>query len=96
APEGFVAVMQVARQIGKGTVSQIVLSDGLAAISVFIEPYDGARHQHPPAGLVQRGAINIYGTRIADYWMTVLGEVPAATLESLAQATEYVPVSSSK
>ncbi|ANY15484.1 MucB/RseB C-terminal domain-containing protein [Bordetella pseudohinzii] len=96
APEGFVAVMQVARQIGKGTVSQVVLSDGLAAISVFIEPYDGSRHQHPPAGLVQRGAINIYGTRIADYWMTVLGEVPAATLESLAQATEYVPVSSSK
>lgn len=93
APEGFVAVMQVARQMGKGTVSQVVLSDGLAAISVFIEPFDGARHQHPPAGLIQRGAINIYGTRIADYWMTVLGEVPAATLEALAQSSEYVPPS---
>ncbi|AZY48622.1 MucB/RseB C-terminal domain-containing protein [Bordetella avium] len=93
APEGFSPVMQVARQMGKGTVSQVVLSDGLAAISVFIEPYDGTRHHHPPAGLVQRGSINIYGTRIADYWMTVLGEVPAATLETLAQNTEYVPAS---
>lgn len=95
APSGFLPVKEVSRKMNKGTVSQLVLSDGLAAISVFIEPYDGARHQHPPAGLGQRGAINIYGSRIADYWMTVLGEVPAATLESLAEATEYVPESAS-
>ncbi|MDQ8031818.1 MucB/RseB C-terminal domain-containing protein [Bordetella genomosp. 1] len=96
APEGFRAVMQVARHIGKGTVSQVVLSDGLAAISVFIEPYDPERHQHPPAGLIQRGAINIYGTRIADFWLTALGEVPVSTLEQLAQGTEFVPTSAAK
>ncbi|MFJ1301291.1 MucB/RseB C-terminal domain-containing protein [Pseudomonadota bacterium AL_CKDN230030165-1A_HGKHYDSX7] len=96
APQGFLAVMQVARHIGKGTVSQVVLSDGLAAISVFIEPYDPGRHQHPPAGLIQRGAINIYGTRIADFWLTALGEVPVTTLEQLAQGTEYVPTPAAK
>lgn len=91
APDGFTPVMQVARAMGQAKVSQLVLSDGLAAISVFIEPYDSQRHNHPPAGLARRGAINIYGTRVADFWLTALGEVPIATLERLAGGIEYVP-----
>jgi len=91
APAGFVTMMQLARPMGPATVSQLVLSDGLAAISVFIEPYDARRHNHPPEGLARRGAVNIYGTRIADFWLTALGEVPAATLEQLADSIEYVP-----
>lgn len=94
APGGFVAVMQVERSMGRSNVSQLVLSDGLAAISVFIEPYDKHRDQPMSDGAVRRGAINIYSTRIADFWLTALGEVPAATLEQLANATEYVPTSS--
>ncbi|AEE67675.1 sigma factor regulatory protein [Bordetella pertussis] len=96
APKGFSAVLQVARSMGPATVNQLVLSDGLAAISVFIEPYDSRRHAHPPEGLARRGAINIYGTRIADFWLTALGEVPAGTLEQLAETTEYVPVDAAK
>ncbi|MOA55398.1 MucB/RseB family protein [compost metagenome] len=89
--------MQVSRSMGRGAaVSQMVLSDGLAAISVFIEPYDSERGHHPPPGAAQRGAITVYGTRIADYWLTAVGEVPVATLEQLAQATEYVPAAGSK
>lgn len=94
APDGFAPVLQVERRMGQTApagVSQLVLSDGLAAISVFIEPYNGAKHGHSPAGLVRRGAINIYGKRVADFWLTVLGEVPVATLEQLAGAVEYVP-----
>ena len=94
APEGFVAVMQVKRSLGHSNVNQMVLSDGLAAISVFIEPYDAERGHPMSAGAARRGAINIYGTRIADFWLTALGEVPAVTLEQLANSTEYVPVSS--
>jgi len=93
APRGFVAMMQVKRSMGRSTVNQLVLSDGLAAISVFIEPYDSERGHPMSAGAARRGAINIYGTRIADFWLTALGEVPAATLEQLATSTEYVPVS---
>lgn len=48
APKGFKVIMQVARSMGRGaTVNQMVLSDGLAAISVFIEPYDSQRGHHP-------------------------------------------------
>lgn len=96
APGGFVAVMQVARSMGRNKVNQLVLSDGLAAISVFIEPYDKQHEQPMAEGAVRRGAINIYSTRIADFWLTALGEVPAATLEQLATSTEYVPVSKSQ
>src|SRR5690606_7739964 len=91
APAGFVSVMQVSRSMGRSNVSQLVLSDGLAAISVFIEPYDDQREHPMSDGAVRRGAINIYGTRIADFWLTALGEVPAETLEQLATSTEYVP-----
>ncbi|MGN6658698.1 MAG: MucB/RseB C-terminal domain-containing protein, partial [Achromobacter mucicolens] len=92
APDGFKTIMQVSRAMKRGSpVSQMVLSDGLAAISVFIEPYDSQRNHQPLHGASQRGAINVYGARIADFWLTAVGEVPAATLEQLAQATEYVP-----
>jgi sigma-E factor negative regulatory protein RseB len=95
APDGFKATMQVARQMGASTgdakhaVSQMVLSDGLAAISVFIEPYDANKHRRLPSGPIRRGAINIYGKRVADYWLTALGEVPIVTLERLVNAVQY-------
>lgn len=92
APKGFTAIMQVARSMGRGSpVSQMVLSDGLAAISVFIEPYENQRERHPPHGAAQRGSLSVYSARIADFWLTAVGEVPVATLEQLAEATEYVP-----
>lgn len=91
-PKGFAVVMQVARSMGRGgPVSQMVLSDGLAAISVFIEPYDSRRGDRLPDGAAQRGAITVFSTRIADFWLTAVGEVPVATLEQLAEGTEYVP-----
>ncbi len=91
-PAEFLPVSQVARTMAHGdAVSQLVLSDGLAAISVFIEPYDKSAIAISLNGAYRRGPINVYGMRIADFWVTVLGEVPAPTLEQLAKATEYVP-----
>jgi sigma-E factor negative regulatory protein RseB len=97
APAGFVPVSQVSRTMAHGdAVNQLVMSDGLAAISVFIEPYDKKRNSHQPHGAYRRGAINVYGMRIADFWVTALGEVPVATLEQLAQSTQYVPPAPTK
>jgi len=93
APPGFQAVTQVARSMRAGRqVSQLVLSDGLAAISVFIEPMDPAHDAVPPKGAVHKGAMNIFGTRIGDHWLTAIGEVPVDTLRGIAQGTEYVPL----
>lgn len=66
-------------------VSQIVFSDGLAAISVFIEPGSQSRTE----GWVQQGAMNIVGKRQGDYWLTIVGEVPAAAIRQVANSIEF-------
>ena len=66
-------------------VSQIVFSDGLAAISVFIEPGTQSRTE----GSVQQGAMNIIGKRQGDFWLTIVGEVPSAAIRQVANSIEF-------
>ncbi|MBS0308857.1 MAG: MucB/RseB C-terminal domain-containing protein [Proteobacteria bacterium] len=65
-------------------VLQIVLSDGLAAISVFIEPVGMNRTE----GYMQQGATNVVGKRQGDFWLTIVGEVPAAAVKQVANSIE--------
>jgi sigma-E factor negative regulatory protein RseB len=69
-------------------VGHIVLSDGLAAISVFIEPASSKRPV-PQAGLARQGAINVYARPVGKYWVTVVGEAPAESVKYIADAVEY-------
>ncbi|WP_245727632.1 MucB/RseB C-terminal domain-containing protein [Nitrosovibrio tenuis] len=81
APPGFKKIIEMKRNLsGKSTpVSHIALSDGLAAVSVFIEPI--SKHTSPPEGLYHgRGAINIYTRTVSDNIVTTVGEVPPATV----------------
>lgn len=66
-------------------VSQIVYSDGLAAISVFIEPSAQSRTE----GSLQQGALNIIGKRQGDFWLTIVGEVPSAAIRQVANSIEF-------
>lgn len=60
-------------------VLQSVFSDGLTHVSVFIERYDAQRHKQPLAtGL---GATHTLMNRHGDWWFTVVGEVPMATVQ---------------
>ena len=68
-------------------ISQIVFSDGLAAISVFIEPGTQSRTE----GTRQQGAMNIVGKRHGDFWLTIVGEVPAAAVKKVANSIEHKP-----
>jgi sigma-E factor negative regulatory protein RseB len=68
-------------------VAQIVYSDGLAAISVFIEPVSRSRTE----GSMQQGAVNIIGKRQGDFWLTIVGEVPAAAIRQVANSIEFKP-----
>jgi sigma-E factor negative regulatory protein RseB len=59
-----------------------VYSDGLATVSVFIEPWNPqAEELH---GLAKVGAAFAYSRRLNDNQVTVVGEVPAATVEAIA------------
>ncbi|MDF3035549.1 MAG: rseB [Paucimonas sp.] len=98
-PPGFRKIREVRRLVsdtaaapgkdGKPSqreVSQIVFSDGLAAISVFIEPAAG---QGRPEGLSRQGAMNVLGKRQGDFWLTIVGEVPAAAIRQVANSVEF-------
>jgi sigma-E factor negative regulatory protein RseB len=86
---GFRKLMEAKRSIGgrAGSVSQIVLTDGLAAVSVFIEPLT----REPRESLHHQGAVNIYTRARDNYAVTVVGEAPAATLMSIANSLERKP-----
>jgi sigma-E factor negative regulatory protein RseB len=87
---GFRKLMEARRSIGgrSGSVSQIVLSDGLSAISVFIEP--SHRESRSPS-LWQQGAVNIYTRQQGNHTVTVLGEAPATTLMQISNSVEQKP-----
>jgi negative regulator of sigma E activity len=84
-PAGFRKVMEMRRAIaGRAPVSHLVYSDGLAAISVFIEPMPKA----PPAAgpLAYQGSVNIYVRPQAEQMLTVVGETPARTVRQVAES----------
>ncbi|WP_211442279.1 MucB/RseB C-terminal domain-containing protein [Collimonas humicola] len=65
-------------------VSQLIFSDGLVAISIFIEPGSQSRTE----GSLQQGALNIVGKRQGDYWLTIVGDVPPAAMRQVANSIE--------
>ncbi|MBF23382.1 MAG: siderophore-interacting protein [Pusillimonas sp.] len=92
SPPGFSFTKQLARPMKSGdAVKHVVLSDGLATVSVFIEAFDAANQTRTlQKGVMRNGAINVYGTRIDDYWLTAVGIIPASTLQGIAEQTQYV------
>ncbi len=91
-PRGFEISGQFRRPLGHNhQVDQAVLSDGLASISIFIETFDPNRDQSIQEGSLRKGAVNIYRVRLASFWITAVGEVPAQTVQNLVQNIQYVP-----
>ena len=77
-----------AKQSGIGEardVVQIVCSDGLASISIFVEPWSAVRSQNP----VQEGPVNMVGKRIGKFWLTIVGEVPMVAIRLVADTLEF-------
>nr|WP_319566828.1 MucB/RseB C-terminal domain-containing protein [uncultured Rhodoferax sp.] len=72
----------------KASPLQWVLSDGLASVSLFIEPYDAARHAQQSHDQMAFGATHMQTRRLGHWWLTVVGEVPQHTLQMLAQSLE--------
>jgi sigma-E factor negative regulatory protein RseB len=86
---GFHKVVELTRRMGESKpVGQLVYSDGLAAVSVFIEPLSG-RGEPPRTGLASLGAIHIYTREVANHMVTVVGEAPAASVQRFANAVQY-------
>lgn len=103
-PAGFKKTHQIKRMVpdrgnfppgmpvGMHPVEQMIFSDGLAAISVFVEPGS----QSGTEGFLQQGAMNIVGKRQGGYWVVVMGEVPPAAISNVANSIEFKNQVSSK
>lgn len=71
---------------GGGTVMQWIFSDGLATVSLFIEPFNVQRHT--TEGESALGATHTLMRRVPGHtgvwWVTAVGEVPPQTLRAFA------------
>ncbi len=69
---------------------QWIFSDGLATVSLFVEPFDARRHTQPVQAV--SGATHMVSRRMTGpaqgWWLTAVGEVPLATLAVFAQSLE--------
>jgi sigma-E factor negative regulatory protein RseB len=85
---GFRKTEGMKRQLQEGgsPMSHYVFSDGLAAISVFIEPVTPKTANR--GGTYSTGAINVYKRRVGDHAVILVGEVPIATLKTLGDGIE--------
>lgn len=87
-PEGFTLV-EHEKHIMPGRpmpVEHIIFSDGLALVSVFIEKLEDTDKF---LGFSSRGAVNAYGTMVENHQITVVGEVPRATVQLIGESVRY-------
>lgn len=84
-PAGFKKIQEFKRNMPGRTqpVSHLVYSDGLVAVSIFIEPSSPAKATE---GLTSQGAINVYTRYMSDHQVTALGEVPSVTVMQIANS----------
>jgi sigma-E factor negative regulatory protein RseB len=69
-------------------ILQCLYSDGLASVSLFLEPFDPQRHTVPQQA-VGMGATQMLARKILpDVWLTAVGEVPLKTLQLFAGQLE--------
>ncbi len=86
-PPGFHKMTQTLLELPNKPhkVLHLVYTDGLATVSLFIEPLEQLG-KHPPHGLSSHGMMSIYARPLGDYQVTALGEVPPATLIMIADS----------
>lgn len=87
-PEGFVLAEHEkhAMRSRAAPVEHIIFSDGLARVSVFIEKLE---EDDKFLGFSHRGAVNAFGAVVDDHQITVVGEVPRATVQLIGESIRH-------
>ena len=87
-PPGFRLTRAVLRSMAEGAAGppamQVVYSDGLATLSVFIEP-DTSNAPLPDSARTQ-GPVSAFARRVGESLVTVIGEVPPGTARMVAMS----------
>ncbi len=85
-PDGFILTDHNWHQLSahEPGVEHWVYSDGLASVSIYIEKSQKKHDVY--SGRSHRGALNAFGTMVADHYVTVVGEVPHQTVELIGKS----------
>ena len=89
-PAGFDKVTELTRPLaGRAQpVPQLVYSDGVASLSVFVEPNSPARSDEASS---ENGTTSFFVRPVGEYVVTVLGEVPLSTVQQVARSVVHRP-----
>ena len=89
-PAGFELTDFQRKRMRKGgaSVEHLVFSDGLATMSVYVEKL--ISDDKAFLGLSSMGALNAFGAVVDGYQVTVVGEVPPATVQMVARSVQSV------
>lgn len=91
-PAGF-SLQSVTRRLmsaSKNPVQHMVITDGLASVSVFISKVDDPSHMYK--GAHKKGVINAYARDLNQHQITVVGEVPQGTVKMIGSSITYTPL----
>ncbi len=85
-PDGFQQVDSLAQSNGD---KQLILSDGMTSVSVFIAA-DNTQQNLPKNLEYSSGAMNIFTQQIEGHKITLVGEVPVDALRRIAHGIKHV------
>lgn len=89
-PPGYTLMRENVRELpGKRSVIHQIYGDGLAIVSIFIEPLAHLA-SNPPQGISSQGLMSLYVRRVGQYQVTALGEVPPAALTLMLDNLNHV------
>jgi sigma-E factor negative regulatory protein RseB len=99
-PSGFRRLVEVVRkflrgpeQAGQSPAVQAVYTDGLATVSVFIEP-GAPMIDDPEDGAPASGPLSVVSRRVGEARVTVIGDIPREAAKSVAESVVYSPPAS--
>jgi sigma-E factor negative regulatory protein RseB len=87
-PAGFNKVTELRRTFPGRAVSQIIYSDGVASLSVFIEPNTPPRAADASS---EDGTTTFFQHPMGEHLVSVLGEVPLATAQQVGKSVARRP-----
>ncbi len=86
-PDGFKKVKHVRSTSDNSMTEQIIFSDNLATVSLFIQKQD--ENENGFVGFSRLGSVNAYGRIINDYHVIVMGDVPAKTVSVIGNSVIF-------
>lgn len=97
-PKGFKLSSAVMRRLPKGNrvVEQLVYSDSLAAVSIFVEKLGDSPPSSMMDGPTSVGALHAFGKSVDGHHITIVGEVPAKTIAMFGNSLVQVSNSANK